>query len=159
MSWKIVMLRLGWMAWVMVGSANLAWAAEGHEHAGHAAPVGLTLNHGKPWPTDAPLRQGMAAIRDALTDALPGIHAGSYTGGQYASLADKAQEQVDFMVKNCQLPPEVDAQAHQVLERILGGIGSLRGKEDPAAGAVTLLQALNDYARHFDHPGWKPIPH
>ena len=48
-------------------------ADHAHEHEGHGAATPV-LNHGQKWPTDAPLRQGMASIRSALLPQLPAIH-------------------------------------------------------------------------------------
>ena len=28
----------------------------------------------------------------------------------------------------------------------------------PAAGAHRIVTALNQYGRHFEHPGWQPLP-
>lgn len=44
-----------------------------HKHEGHAASE-LSLNQGKKWQTDAPLRQGMQSINLAVQKAVPGFH-------------------------------------------------------------------------------------
>ena len=53
-----------------------AVAADSHRHDTHAAV--LQLDHGARWQTDAALRTGMEAIRDALARAIPQVHAGRF---------------------------------------------------------------------------------
>ena len=47
-------------------------AEHAHDHDGQA--VQLQLNAGQKWETDAPLRQSMAAARQAVVAQLPAIH-------------------------------------------------------------------------------------
>ena len=97
----------------------------------------------------------------------PGDHDGEPDGGRdardgtddvafiAAAVAD-VQKQVDFMVENCVLEPAVDEQLHAVLGGVLNGVGALEaGEVEP--GAVAIVQALNAYGAHFEHPGWQDI--
>ncbi|NGZ29251.1 MAG: hypothetical protein G8345_20490 [Magnetococcales bacterium] len=152
-------LQLWMVAGIVMGSTGVIWAGEEHHHHPGQATTELTLNQGKPWATDAPLRQGMAGIARDLEAALPRIHADAYSMAEYTVLANRLHGHVEFMVKNCKLPPDVDAQAHGVLEQILAGVNVMEGKSGQAQGAVLVLQALERYARHFDHPGWQPVNH
>lgn len=153
-----LLVRMGVIVAVGFGSATVLWAAGDHRHEGEVATP-LTLNHGKPWSTDAPLRQGMEAIRDQVAAVLPRIHAHEFSATAYTTLAKQVRDHIDFMVQNCKLPPDVDAQAHRVLEWMLAGVHAMQEPANPAQGAVQILQALDSYARHFDHPGWKSIHH
>lgn len=86
-----------------------------HEHQQHAmhgsgdAVAQLQLQDGRKWPTDAPLRLGMASIRAAFDADHPAIHAGKQTDDQYAALATRIDQQVKSIVANCRLPADADA--------------------------------------------------
>ncbi len=59
-----------------LGTGAPALAADPHQHAaGEATKV--TLNHGKKWETDEPLRKNMTEIRAALAANEGGIHKGA----------------------------------------------------------------------------------
>jgi hypothetical protein len=43
---------------------------------------------------------------------------------------------------------------------MMSGVEAMEGKEkdvSPLAGASRVGQALNEYGRYFDHPGWKKL--
>ncbi|MEO8103627.1 MAG: hypothetical protein ABI790_13965, partial [Betaproteobacteria bacterium] len=61
----------------------------GHDHAG--APAKLSLDAGRKWPTDAPLRQAMANIRKVMDASLHAIHEGKLATAEYVVLAGKIQ--------------------------------------------------------------------
>jgi hypothetical protein len=84
-----------------------------------AAPTKLSLNQGRKWATDAPLRHGMSRIRALFDPQLAAAHAGRVSPAQYTTLAGQVETEV----------------------------GSI----------VAVAKAVNDYAGHFDHPGFKPI--
>ena len=136
----------------------LAAALQGHESHG-ASAVELTLNNGQRWPTDEALRTGMSRIRDALDAALPLIHAGQYGAGEFSALGDSIQERVNYVVANCKLPEEADLQLHVALTQVLDSINVMKGASGQEQGAVAIIQALNAYGDHFDHPEWKPLGH
>jgi hypothetical protein len=122
-------------------------ASDVHSHEPGAGEAKLVLDHGKKWPTDAPLRQGMENIRTAL---------GSHM--KYGALAAKVSVQVAGIVQNCKLEPEADAQLHIVIADIMAGVEAMEGKvkgETRRAGAERIANALNAYGEHFDHAGWK----
>lgn len=150
------MLVLGLSAGV-IGTVS---AAAPHGHDGHSAPaMELTLDNGRKWQTDEALRTGMDQIRAAFDAALPRIHEGRYSAAEYAALAGKVQEQVDYVVANCKLPEEADQQLHVALTQVLDGVNAMKEDSGQDKGAVTILQALNAYGEHFDHPGWEPLGH
>ena len=136
----------------------LAAAPQGHESHG-ASTVELTLNNGQKWHTDEALRTGMSRIRDALDAALTPIHAGRFSAAEFSALGDTVQEQVDYVVANCKLPEEADLQLHVALTQVLDSINLMKGTGGQEQGAVAIIQALNAYGEHFDHPGWKPLGH
>lgn len=142
------------------GVASAATGAAAHEHGGHV--VKLTLDHGKKWATDEPLRKGMAAIRGNLEGALHEIHAGKLDAAGYNVLADKVGAQVGSIVADCKLEPKADAQLHAVIAQMLEGVDAMQGKQKKVkrqAGAVKVLTALEHYGTYFDDPNWKAIKH
>lgn len=117
-------------------------AAPAQDHDGHAGT--LTLDHGARWSTDAPLRQGMEAMRAAAVGAPAG------------ELADVIDAQVAYIIENCRLPPEADANLHLVIEHLIEGADTLR-LDDGERGRAEVIAALNAYGAHFDHPGWRAL--
>lgn len=140
--------------------APAAWAAQEHSHEGGAGSLSeLTLNNGAKWQTDAPLRKGMEGIRHDLAAALPRIHDGKLPAEGYGQLAEKVHGHVEYMVGNCKLPPEADAQLHLVLAQMMDGADAMKSGPDRTTGAVKIVQALDAYGRHFDHPAWSSPAH
>ena len=115
----------------------------------------LTLNQGARWQTDEALRTGMSAIREAFATVIEDVHAGRLDPAQYSALADGAEAQVNYIVENCKLPEEPDEQLHLVLAHMLEGIDQLRTPGCGQEGTVAVVEALNAYGEHFDHPGWE----
>jgi hypothetical protein len=130
-------------------AAPVAYGQAAHDH-GHAADEAkLVLNQGQKWPTDAPLRQGMENIRNALGSRM-----------KYQALAPKVAAEVAGIVQNCKLEPEADAQLHIVIAEIMAGVEAMEGKvqgETRRAGAERIARALEAYGEHFDHAGWKRL--
>ncbi|MBF0263173.1 MAG: hypothetical protein HQL97_15190 [Magnetococcales bacterium] len=149
------------LALFLLTVAAPGWTAVDHgEHqANPKAEAGVTLNNGKPWPTDAPLRKGMEAIQRDMREALPRIHAGTYAARNYASLSKKIRAHLNHVTRNCKLKPEADLQLHRILVEILHGSEALEAKQGQSSGAAIIVRALDLYGRHFDHPGWKPLAH
>mgnify|MGYP000899043633 CR=1 FL=1 len=134
--------------------------AHDHDHAG--APAKLSLNAGKKWATDEPLRKAMATIRGAMEASLPAIHAGKLADSQYAALTKTVNDEIAYIVSNCKLDPKADAQLHLIIAQIADGTEAMDGKSGKLTrqdGAVKVLGALKNYGSHFDHPAWKPIRH
>jgi len=141
------------------GLAGAASAAAPHAHnRGHGAPaMELRLNNGQKWQTDEVLRAGMSQIRDVMDASLPPIHSGRYSAADLSALGEWVQERVDIMVANCKLPEEADLQLHVALTQILDGVNTMKEEGGQELGAAAIVQALNAYGDHFDHPGWKPL--
>ena len=132
------------------------------QHAMHGAEGAVTqlqLNGTTKWQTDASLRTGMAAIRDAFDADHAAIHAGKQSDAAYAALAAKIEAQVNDIVAHCKLPPQADANLHFVIADLLQGASLMQGT-DPAqsrhAGAARVHGALIAYGKYFDDPAWKP---
>jgi hypothetical protein len=130
-----------------------------HDHAA-AAPHKLTLNQGRKWATDEPLRAGMGRIRGLVEPQLGAAHAGKLAPAQYRELATQIETEVGGIVANCKLEPKADAMLHLVIADIGAGTDTMAGKDAkarPALGLVKVAQAVNQYGSYFDHPGFKPI--
>ncbi len=154
--------------WILLSTAVAVMAAvsapalaqtAAHDH-GAAAPHKLTLDQGRKWATDEPLRAGMDRIRGLIEPRLGAAHAGKLTAAQYRDLATRVEAEVGGIVANCKLEPKADAMLHLVIADIGAGTGMMAGqdaKARPALGLVKVAQAVNQYGSHFDHPGFKPI--
>ncbi|MBF0439073.1 MAG: hypothetical protein HQL93_08120 [Magnetococcales bacterium] len=150
-----------WGVLLLTAPTSFAWSAvDQHEHNGPTrTESGLTLNNGKPWQTDAPLRKGMEGIQRDIKESLPRIHAGTFTAKQYVALAKKMHNHINYIFKNCKLPKEADAQLHLVLAEVVQGQEAMEAHNGQSSGAAMIVHALDLYGRHFDHAGWKPLAH
>jgi hypothetical protein len=158
--WKKMAATLSAAALLSMGSEIVS--AQDHNHAhGHEKPVQLTLDNGKKWATDDNLRLSMNIIRNALAAELPAIHSGKTTVEQYRALAQKANDQIAFMVKNCKLEQKADAMLHLVLAEIIAGSDAMmaQGGSEAHKGAEKIARALDNYGAYFDHPGWHGMKH
>ncbi|CAG0969236.1 hypothetical protein BURK1_01135 [Burkholderiales bacterium] len=146
-------------AFAMALAAPALAQVGGHAHD-QATPAKLALDHGRKWPTDAPLREGMTRIRALVAPQLAAAHAGRLTPGQYRDVAGKVEGEVAGIVANCKLAPEADAMLHLVIADLVHGADVMAGKEPnakPLQGLGAIVAALGDYGRYFDHPGFEPI--
>ena len=151
-------------AWIVLAAALAALPVSGaraqdHDHGHEGGAQTLQLDHGKKWATDAPLREAMSAIRDALQADHPAIHARTQPAAAYQALARQIDGQIAHIVANCKLPADADANLHVLLTQIIGGADDMRegDLQQARAGAVRVIQALNRYPQYFDHPGWKGV--
>lgn len=136
--------------------APSALPAAAQDHAGHhptPAKHPARPPRGQRWATDAPLRKGMAEIRVAV-DALRHYEHGHMGPAQAATLATAIETQVAYLVANCRLEPQADAALHAIIAKLLQGAAALKADPKDLAAVATLRQALQDYPRQFDDPGW-----
>ena len=125
--------------------------AEDHEHHDLDA-LELQLNNGQKWETDAPLRQAMRGIGEAVNGSLEAIHNNQLDAAGYAALADEVNQQVAYMVENCELEPAADAQLHIVIARLMDGAQYIEKNnevQEKRKGAEKLVGALDSYADYF----------
>lgn len=140
------------------GSGALAAGEHHHHHAESSATApALQLNAGRKWATDAPLRQSMDGINQAMSTALPLIHKGRFSDADYAALATTVNHKVAHAVEHCKLDAKADAMLHLVIAELLAGAEIMEGKTAAPRhdGAVRVRQALESYGKHFQHPNWK----
>ncbi|MBI3187639.1 MAG: hypothetical protein HYZ31_07245 [Gammaproteobacteria bacterium] len=129
-----------------------------HGHDQQAASA-LTLDHGKKWQSDAPLRQGMQSISDAVMKNVDAFHHDKLTKPDADKLAQHINEQVTFLVTNCKLQPQADATLHVIIGELLTGADALKKDPNSMQGMPTLVKALMQYPEYFEHKGWKGIKH
>lgn len=134
-------------------------AAEDHHQHGESgsAVQKLQLNAGKKWATDAPLRQSMDDINQAMAKALPLIHKDRFGDSDYAALATTINQKVSYAIEHCKLEAKADAMLHLVIAELMAGAEIMEGKTAAARhdGAVRVRQALESYGKYFQHPNWK----
>jgi hypothetical protein len=143
---------------LVLAPGALAQHQHGHEHgAATAAVSNMQLDNGQKWPTDEPLRAGMAAIHAAFKADHPAIHAGTETDAQYEALAGTIETQVNAIIASCKLPPAADANLHYAVADLLAGVALMRGSDPERTrhdGAALVHGALQAYGKHFDDPQW-----
>ena len=141
-----------------LGIGSPVLAADVHPHAS-GNPAKLTLDHGKKWETDAPLRQRMDEIRTLIARQLAPMHAGKLAPEDYRQLGAAVEGKVAAIVAECKLPPDADAMLHLIVADLIAGADIMQGKAqgDPAEGAHRVVTAANAYGRYFNHAGWKPL--
>jgi hypothetical protein len=143
------------MAFALALTASGIVAAQTHAHDGSSeVPIEIMLNNGAKWRGDQNMITGMTAIHGTMAANLEAIHAGALPADAGKEIAADIQKQLDFMIENCVLEPKVDEQFHVVLGEVVNGISALE-KGEVETGAVTIVQALNAYGEHFEHPGWQ----
>lgn len=137
---------------LVLSLTTLPSMAEEHEHD-DLHGVELQLNAGQKWQTDAPLRQAMGGIGHAVITALDDIHNNRLDAAGYDALAGEVNQQVAYMVENCELEPAADAQLHIVIARLMDSAqlmekdGDMQEKRN---GAIQLVGALDSYATYFE---------
>lgn len=146
----------------LIAVAAVSSLAATEEHQQHQAPahLQLSLDHGRKWATDEPLRAGMENIRSSMAGNLERIHNGKLTSERYHALGTAIQQQVTTIITQCKLDPQADAMLHIVISDLLSGADAMQGKGDmaPASGAHKVVKALNAYGDYFNHPGWLSLP-
>jgi hypothetical protein len=138
-------------------AADVATTAAADDHAHHhdaSSKVALQRPPGGGnWHTDAPLRQGMETIHTALAAALPIFEQGELSAPAATTLAGAVTGQVQFMLANCKLEPDADAQLHILIVQMMSAAEAMVADAASAEGVPKLHQALQLYGDYFDHPG------
>jgi len=127
-------------------------------HDAHAATAPALPAPGQRWATDAPLRAGMASIRQAVGALEHGVH-GHLDAAQQQVLAKQVDAAVADMIANCKLVPEADASLHGLLATFIAGAAAAREGRFGEPELVAMQEALAQYPQRFDDPTWKqPSP-
>lgn len=129
-------------------------AAADHPHHDHGAK--LQLDQGRKWPTDAALRKGMDALRAELSARHGAARKKALKPEDHVALGRFIEARVAGIVAECKLDARADAMLHIVIADLGEAAELLKGSQ-PGEGLHKAVRAANDYGRHFDHPGWKPV--
>jgi hypothetical protein len=129
--------------------------ADEHAHH-HDASAGEALQRppgGGNWATDAALRQGMEAIHVALAAALPAFEKGELDAPAATNLASVVTSQVQFLLANCKLEPDADAQLHILIGQMMSAAEAMVADAGSVDGVPKLHEAVQLYGDYFEHPG------
>lgn len=125
------------------------------EHA-HAVAPATEVPAGRHWPTDAPLRDGMRRVRQAV-QALEHVEHGHLDAAQTANVAKLIDGAVNDMIANCKLQPDADAALHGLLAKFLVGANAARSGKDIPVALADMQGALKRYPLLFDDPAWNTV--
>lgn len=128
-----------------------------HDHAAHGQATPAAKSAAAPasgWATDAPLREGMARVKAALSD-LSHHEMGHMTDEQAAERAGAVEDAVQYMFANCKLAPEPDAALHAILVPLLASAQRLGKDPSDKAAVAAMREAVAPYGKQFDDPAWK----
>lgn len=132
--------------------------AAAQDHAQHENDVAVSASPQAPkpaqgWPTDAPLRAGMANIRTSV-ETLRHLEMGHMSRQQALSEVAMIDLSIVRIIANCKLDPDADAVLHQVIAKLVHGSAGLKSDLKDKAAMAELRAALLDYQRLFNDPGW-----
>lgn len=135
---------------MVVDSAQAA-VPNHHDHDGHLAAV--PSSNDQQWPTDAALRKGMTQLREAVNVALPDGSA-SIDARAAKQLQTAVEDNVSFLIANCELSEQADAALHGLLADLLKGAKALAETAEQEQGAQLVLATLHRYLDIFAAPHW-----
>ena len=125
------------------------------EHAGHAtATTALPTPPATPWASDAPLREGMRRMHQAV-DALGHAERGHLDATQTTAAAQQVQDAANFMFTNCKLTPEPDAALHGLLAALLSGATAIKANPGDTSPVASMREAVALYPRMFEDAAWQ----
>ena len=127
-----------------------------HGQSEHTAS-GLSLDQGQKWKTDAPLRQGMQSINDAVMKTVPAYHDETLTKTDAEQLARHINDQVNYLIANCKLEPGADATLHVLIGDLLTAATKVENEPLSHQGMPHLVKTLQLYPDYFEHHGWNEI--
>lgn len=128
------------------------------QHA-HPTPPATTASAtpAQRYVTDATLRQQMREIHGAVAmlEQGPGDHASPQ---QTTRLADQVTGNVNTIIVNCKLPPDADAALHLIIGPLLRDASAIKANPARRDAVAGMREALQQYARQFDDPGFPDAP-
>ena len=126
-------------------STPLAFA---QDHAHHRAAAVQDIAPSGPYATDAPLRENMAGIQQAVVALEHGAH-GHLDAAQVNALADKVSGHVREIVAECKLPPDADAALHRIIVPLVQEAGKLKAQPQDLSPVAAMRDALDRYDAQF----------
>lgn len=128
--------------------------AADHHHSD--APTQLSGVPSTKLATDETLRAGMTNVAE-LMNRWEAIARAQPKTTDYAELAQGVRKELSNVIARCKLPPVSDNAFHAILKDLNSSLDLMASPrlDLQKTGALGLKQALRNYARYFDHPGWK----
>jgi len=141
-------------------ATSLAADSALHDDSHGDTPLELQLNNGEKWAIDAPLGKAMGDISTAMRQSIETIDEKPLSAVDFAPLASQLNDSITYMVTNCDLSPDADAQLHKIIAQLMAGSDKMVGKNTEATphdGVMQVLGALEAYDQYFDDPDFVPI--
>ena len=155
---KTAIYRIAALALLVMLATPVLGQQNGQKHEHEAMHSNDDLNLQRPdegkWASDASLRQGMSELKKAFEPAYGAYRNGEFDAEQASGLADAIEEEINFMIANCRIPADADAELHKLLAAALGAAKSLRESEHLHEGLHQLHRVLQAYPDYFQHPDW-----
>lgn len=123
------------------------------EHAAHAT-AGAPALPSTPWASDAPLREGMRRMHQAVV-TLGHAENGHLDATQTTAAAQHVQDAANYMITNCKLAPEPDAALHGVLATLMTGAAAIKGDPANTTPVASMRDAVALYPRMFEDAKWQ----
>lgn len=132
--------------------------ATAQDHAHHEnSDTATAPTPAQRWPTDAPLRAGMANVRTSV-EALRYVEVNNISREEALAEVAMIDQSIDHIMANCKLDPDADAALHGVIAKLIHGSAGLKSDLKDAAAIAELRAALLEYQRLFNDPDWRWEP-
>ena len=139
-------------AWIF-SPCVLASPHEAHSHAHASTPAPIPAQR---WATDAALREGMHRVHGALNE-LHRYELGQLPESQALASVAEINAAADYMFTNCKLESTPDTALHGMLAPLLAAAAQFKNDPKDMSAVAAMRQAVADYPRYFNDPGWTPL--
>ena len=155
-SMKTTLALLGALA--LAAATHVAPVYAQHDHAVHAH-LATPPPPAQRWVADAALRDGIGRIHTALEE-LRHYEMGHMDATMALDRVGLIEQAASDIFARCKLTPQKDAVVHAMLVPLLAAAQKLRANPQDMSQVAAMRQAVADYPRYFDAPGWTvPAPH
>lgn len=120
-------------------------------HAAHAPVAALPAT---PWASDAPLRDGMRRMHQAVS-ALEHAEHQHLDAAQTTAAAQQVLDAANDMIANCKLPAAPDAALHGLLATLMTGAAALKKNPGDTSPVASMRGAVALYPRMFEDATWQ----
>lgn len=128
-----------------------------HDHAAHAHITQPVPPPAQRWQADATLREDMGRIHTALEE-LRHYEMGHMDATMALDRVGLIEQAAADIFAKCKLTPEKDAVLHGMLVPLLGAAQKLKANPQDMAQVAAMREAVAQYPRYFDAPGWTAPP-
>lgn len=123
------------------------------EHAGHSMSATTIPAPAERWIADAPLREGMGRIQEALKE-LRHYEMGHMNEATALEFVATIQDAGAYIFTHCKLKPDADAAMHSMLAPLLSAAQTLKDDPHDIAAVAAMREAVAAYPRYFNDPDW-----